>query len=98
VRLIVSRDGSRLGVLELPPAKPGVLTLEVEGPRGAELKKLADEINESDTVAIAMHLPPEKAGERGAYGAEVYQRGNANYPKGVEIKLISEGFSVKREE
>jgi hypothetical protein len=97
-RLVVSRGGSRLGKLELPPGKPVVLTLESEGPDAAKLKELTDKINASDTVAIEMHLPPEKEGTRGAYGAQLFRRGNADYPKGVEIKLISEGYSVQRAE
>jgi hypothetical protein len=98
VRLVVSRGGTRLGVLELPPAKPGVLTLEADGTRAAELKELADKINASDSVAVEMHLPSGKKGERGPYGAQIFRRGNADYAKGVEIKLISEGYSVQRVE
>jgi hypothetical protein len=98
VRLVVSRDGTRLGVFELPPAKPGVLTLEVEGTGAAKLKEVADKINASDTVTVEMHLPSEKKGERGPYGAQIVRRGNADYAKGVEMKLISEGYSVQRAE
>jgi hypothetical protein len=95
VRLVISQ-GTRLGVLDLPVGKPGVLTLERQGPDAEKLKRLVDEINASDVVSVAMHLPPDKPGERGAYGARVYRRGNADYPEGVKLKLLDALFSVDR--
>lgn len=94
MRLIVGR-GSRLGVLEVPPGKPAVLTLEGGGEDAARLKKLVDEINAGESFQVKMHLP-SKEGERGPLGARIFRRGDDDYAEGVEMKLLDEGYGVSR--
>lgn len=97
LRVHVYRDGDRLGALVVPPGKPAVLTLESQGGRAGELKKLVDEINAGDSFQVRMHLP-KKGGERGAYGARIFKRTDNDYTEGVEMKLLDEGYDVKKAE
>ncbi|MFO0668602.1 MAG: hypothetical protein U0235_03095 [Polyangiaceae bacterium] len=94
VTLVVSDDATRLGSFVLAPGKPGVLTLERTDGRASELKAACDAINAKDAVTVKMdHETPSREYVMEGHSA---RRGTSRYPHIVQLKLMSEGFTVSR--
>jgi hypothetical protein len=91
-RMAISKDGTRLGTLDLGARSTGMLMLKTEGEDAKALSELWSEISASGTVRVKMHV--ERDGRR-VLGAREYKRGDADYAEGVRLKLLSEGYAVE---
>jgi hypothetical protein len=94
VALVVSKDSVRLGTLKIEPGAFGELTL-TDSPDAAALGRLWAEAKARGSLTVDMHLPPEKEGERGAYGSRVFQPSAPDFADGVRYFLSEEGYSVE---
>lgn len=95
VTLKIADSVGPLGTFVLAPGQPGVLTLDPQqAGRAAQLQKVCDRINASETVSVDVESRPTP----GHFVAEsrAARRGTKDYPNIVHTKLVSEGFKVAR--
>lgn len=93
--LVVTKDGRELGVVELLVGKPWRLILHSGGDEARALEKLVQGQG-GKAISLRMHLPPDKPGERGPYGAKLIEPGDPLYRFAVEDLLSKNGFTADR--
>ncbi|MBK8999067.1 MAG: hypothetical protein IPM35_25365 [Myxococcales bacterium] len=89
----VRKGGRDLGVVEVLAGKPWRVVLHSGGEDARLLEKLVTD-HGSKPLALSMHLPPEKPGERGPYGSRNVAPGDPLYRHAVEEHLRGRGFDV----
>ncbi|MFO0571206.1 MAG: hypothetical protein U0263_36590 [Polyangiaceae bacterium] len=93
VWLRVAKAGRDLGVIEVLAGKPWRFVRHSQSEDARAVEKIVSD-HGAAPIALHMHLPADKPGERGPYGTQAIGPGDPLYRHAIEDHLERKGFDV----